>query len=133
MKETRMIIFYDEECTLCVRFKQAISLIDKNNTVQFRSIYDEKVYQDYPELDPEQCEEEVHMINEREVYRGAEVIAELAKTLPGVQKFSWLINKESAKSAMDMFYGQINEMRQMQRKKCFRCGSKKKRYEEREL
>lgn len=129
-----MIIFYDEDCNLCKRFKQAIELIDSKGNIKFRSIYDESVYEEFPQLNFSDCEEEVHMISEGKVYRGGEVIEELLKTLPAVKKFAWLIEKDSTKSALDAFYGQINDMRGMQKKKCFRCGSKRKRhYHEGEL
>lgn len=122
-----MIIFYDEDCTLCKRFKQGLELIDTKNTLKFRTIYDEKVYEEFPELKFEECEEEVHMISDGKVYRGPEVIEELVKIIPGVKKFAWLIEKDSSKSAFAAFYGQINDMRSMQKKKCFRCGSKHRR------
>lgn len=122
-----MIIFYDDDCTLCKRFKQAIELIDSSKSVTFRSIYEEEIYEEFPQLDFDACEEEVHMIHEGKIYKGSQVIEELIKVIPGVKKFAWLIEKDSARSALDAFYGQINDMRGMQKKKCFRCGSKKRR------
>ncbi|MAZ47827.1 MAG: hypothetical protein CME65_04650 [Halobacteriovoraceae bacterium] len=129
-----MVIFYDEDCILCKRFKQALQLIDSKKQINFRSIYDENVYLEYPQLTFEQCEQEIHMLSEGKVFKGGEVIQELLKVIPGVKKFAWLIEKDSSKSALDAFYGQINDMRGMQKKKCFRCGSKRKRhYHEGEL
>lgn len=128
-----MIVFYDSECTLCTRFKQAIGLIDRENVVEFKSIHDESVYRDHPELTFEACEEEVHMISNGTIFKGGAVIEELVKVLPGVKKFAWLMDKDSSRSAMDLFYGQINDMRKMQKKKCFRCGSRRKHYGEGEL
>jgi predicted DCC family thiol-disulfide oxidoreductase YuxK len=122
-----MIVLYDEECILCVRFKQAIELIDGGKKITFRSIYDEKIYKEFPDLTFEACEEEIHMLEDDIVHRGSEVIERLIQELPGVKKFAWLIDKESGRSAMRAFYGQINEMRNMQKRKCFRCGPKSKR------
>lgn len=133
-----MILFYDEDCVLCKRFKQGLELLDREKKITFRSIYDEKVYEEFPQLKFDECEADVHLIHAGQVYRGGEVIEQLITILPGVKKFSWLIEKESAKTAIDAFYGQISDMRAMQRKKCFRCGtrSQKRRvrqYQEREL
>ena len=119
-----MIVFYDEECNLCRRFKQALEILDKNNLYTFRSIYDDSIYSEFPQLKKEDCEEDVHMIHNGKIFRGSEVIEEIIKNIPGVKKIAWLLDKDSAKTAMDAFYGQISEMRAMQRKKCFRCGTK---------
>ena len=125
-----MIIFYDEDCTLCTRFKQGIELLDSKKSIKFRSIYEKEVYEEYPQLNFDDCENEVHMIADGKVFRGPEVIEELIKTLPAVKKFAWLIERDSARSALDAFYGQINDMRGMQKRKCFRCGSKRRTHHE---
>jgi predicted DCC family thiol-disulfide oxidoreductase YuxK len=130
-----MILFYDDECTLCRRFKQAISLLDKEKLITYRPIQDESIYTEFSQLNPDACAEDVHLLDGEKLLVGAEVVEHLAKSLPGVRKFSWLIEKESAQTALDLFYGQISDMRKMQKKKCFRCGSKsrKRTYTEREL
>lgn len=117
------LIIFDEECPLCHRFKKALTLMDTKNKLNFVSVNDEEVFKQYPKLSVDECLSEVHLIDEEEnIYRGAEVITYLVKFYPLVNKLAWLIDSESGKKAMDMFYGQINNMRKMKKKNCFRCG-----------
>ena len=116
-------LIYDSECSLCVRFKKALEFADTESLIQYKSVYDASVYVDFPELTEEDCEVEIHFItNEGKVLRGGDVIAYLVTILPAVKKFSWLVESNSAKKAMDAFYGQLNDMRLMKRRKCFTCG-----------
>ncbi len=119
-----MILIYDNECSMCSRFKKGLELLDIENKIQFFAVTDPAVYLEYPELNQEDCEEEVHLINEGKVYRGGEVITELLKHFPAVKKFAWLLDNEATQKAAKAFYGQLNTMRQMKKHGCFRCGTK---------
>ena len=67
------------------------------------------------------------MIDETgKIHRAGEVIEFLANHFPGVRKFAWLLDSDSAKSTMDAFYNRLNDMRLMKKRKCFTCGSGKK-------
>ncbi len=126
--EKKITLLYDSECTLCVRFKKALEILDNQDRMHYRSIYETAVYFDFPELNQAECEEVVHLIDsEGKIYRGSEVIEFLIKQFPGVKKFSWLLESDSAKKAMDVFYDQINDMRIMKKRKCFRCGKSHKK------
>lgn len=106
-------------------------MIEGGKQIDYKTIYDQGVYVKYPQLSKEKCEAEVHLIDlNGTIYRGGEAIEFLVKLIPGVSKFSWLMDSESSKKAMDMFYGKLNDMRIMKKRKCFTCGSsmKNKRY-----
>jgi predicted DCC family thiol-disulfide oxidoreductase YuxK len=120
-------IIYDSECSLCVRFKKALQFLDVDKHITFKSLHDNGTYIDYPELVKEECEELIHLIDETgKIYRGGDVIEYLVKLFPGVKKFAWLLDSESAKNAMDAFYGRLNDMRIMKQKRCYTCGNGKK-------
>ena len=121
--EDKHVLIYDSECSLCVRFKKALEFIDSDHKIQFRSLYEQSVYVDFPELNQEECLETIHLItNDKKILTGSDVIQFLITLNPGVKKFSWLIESESAEKAMNAFYGRLNEMRIMKKRKCFTCG-----------
>lgn len=127
--EKKNILFYDSECTLCSRFQKALLMLDNNKSLAYKSIHDEDTFELYPMLDEEACEQEIHLLDkEGNILRGAEVVEFLIKLIPGVKKFSWLIETESSKKAMDMFYERLNDMRIMKRRNCFRCGNPRRRH-----
>ena len=121
--EDKHLLIYDSECGLCVRFKKALEFLDKDKKINFRSVYDQSVYVDYPELKQEECEEMIHMVAaDGKILKGSDVVSFLIQLNPGVKKFSWLIESDSAEKAMGAFYGRLNEMRIMRKRKCFTCG-----------
>ncbi|MFT6631638.1 MAG: putative DCC family thiol-disulfide oxidoreductase YuxK [Bacteriovoracaceae bacterium] len=127
--DNKVTLLYDSECSLCIRFKKALEFLDLKNKVSYRSIHEAAVYIDYPELSLEQCEEVIHLIDtEGKVHRGPEVLEFLIQMYPGVEKFSWLLDSESAKKAMGAFYDRLNDMRIMKKRKCYTCGTPAKKH-----
>lgn len=118
----KYLIIYDAECPLCVRFKKGLSIIDIKNLISFKELNDPSVYTSNPELSPEACSDEVHMIGPKgRIFRGGEVIAELILELPGASKLSWLIEKESSKKTLDIFYNSLNRIRKAAAGDCPKC------------
>lgn len=127
MSDFKCSVIYDSKCTLCLRFKKALELIDHQKDVEFLPLYSPNVYLRYPQLSQEQCEKEVHLVSESgDILRGSDAVAYLVKILPGVSKFAWLINSESGKNVTNAFYKRINQMRMMQKRNCYTCGGDKK-------
>ena len=121
-------VIYDSECALCIRFKKALELIDIQKQVRFISLHENQTYIDFPELKKEECEEFVHLIDEEnKIYIGGYAISYLVNILPGVKKFSWLLDSDSGLKASNAFYKRINEMRMMKKRNCFTCGHPKSR------
>src|SRR3989344_4920216 len=109
MKYQLPLILYDPECPLCLRFKQGLHYLDKSLT--FVSAREDEVYQFYPELNRQACLEKVHMLLEdKSILSGPEVVDHLVKTLPGVSKFSWLLENEQGKKIKDFFYQKVEEL-----------------------
>lgn len=124
----KAILLYDSECSFCTRFKSALERIDSNQTIDYKSIYDKSVYIEYPQLKEDECHDLVHLIDESgTIYQGAEVIEYLVDVLPGVSKFAWLLDSDSAKNAVNVFYKKINDLRIMKKRNCYTCGSKVKK------
>lgn len=123
------ILLFDSECPLCVRFTQALRLVDKDDKIHFLSIYDEDIYKTYPELNKEKCEETIHFIKEnKEIISGSNVLEYLISEIPSVEKFAWLLESERSKQAVNAFYKKINEVRKIIKKKgCTGCGRASRR------
>ena len=64
------------------------------------------------ELDKSGCREAVHVIDEKHpILKGAEVIEYGAKHIPGVSKFTWLLENGMGQKTTHFFYDKINEFR----------------------
>lgn len=123
------ILLFDPECPLCLRFSQALRLVDPSQTIMFQSIYEEEIYVNYPELNKEECEAIIHLIDaEGNIIRGSQVVEFLVETLPAVKKFAWLIDNESSKKAIDAFYNKVNDIRKNIKKNgCAGCGQTRRK------
>ena len=120
------VLLFDAECTMCKRFQKALEMIDVKKVIKYVSIYDENIYIEFPFLSKDDCEGVIHLVDtDLKVYRGGEVISFLAKTYPGVKKFSWLLDSDSSKRALDLFYNRVSESRKTKRG-CSTCGGKHK-------
>lgn len=126
MEETsRPILVYDKDCALCVRFKQALAFLDKEELIQKVALQEDWLYESYPQLTKSECEETIHMLDEQgNVLKGSEAIEFLISFYPGVKKFSWLVENESGKKAVNFFYNKVNELREKVKKNCHGCGKK---------
>ena len=120
--QKKYILFYDDECSFCYRFKQALEHYDEENSLLFYSIRDEQTYEEFPFLDPEKCHDQVHLINpEGDIFVGPDVIAEIVKIIPKVSKLTWLLDNQASKKALDLFYGAVNNLRKSKVNPCRKC------------
>lgn len=119
------ILIFDQECSLCVRFKQALDFLDKEERVKKVPLQDDWIYEQVPALNREDCEETIHLVTpEKAILKGTEVIEYLISFYPGVKKFSWLVENESAKKAANIFYDKVNEIRKKIKEDCRDCGKR---------
>lgn len=125
------LLVFDSECPLCVRFTQALKLVDKDNDINYISLYEENLYEQFPFLNKDECEDVVHLIlSNNEVLRGGEVVEYLIHKIPAVEKFAWLMNPESTKKAAEAFYKKVNDVRKFVKKHgCKSCGGRSRRKE----
>lgn len=120
------IILYDDECTLCKRFKLALVKLDTKKELNFIDLHRDEVYKTFPFLSKNECENAIHLIDEKhQVYRAGEVIQFLVSYFPGVKKLSWLLDNDSAKKALDIFYYKVAEIRE--KSNCTSCSKASKK------
>jgi predicted DCC family thiol-disulfide oxidoreductase YuxK len=120
MKYHLPLVLFDPECPLCLRFKQGLEHLDK--TLQFVSVREDAVYEQFPELSRQDCLSKVHLITaDKKILTGPEVVDYLLQTLPGVSKLAWLLDNEQGKKVKDFFYQKVEELRELTRKKDTEC------------
>jgi len=128
MKFDLPLILFDSECPLCVRFTQALKLIDRSDDLHYIDIYNYEVYEQFPDLDPEACQDVIHLVtSDKRILKGPEVIDYLMHLFPAVKKFAWLVESEQGKKAVDFFYDKVNQIRKNGKAPCTKCNKKKKR------
>lgn len=122
------ILLFDSECNFCVRFSQALKLVDSERKIEMIPIQDMTIYERFSELNFEDCSETIHLIKtDRTIVKGGEVIKFLVNEIPSVKKFAWLLEPESAQNAMDAFYDRVNKARKIAKKikGCTTCGQRR--------
>ena len=128
MRPTRPVLIYDSECSLCERFKKGLDFLDKEEKIQKVALQEDWPFETFENLNREECEEVVHLVTEEgKMLKGAEVVEYLVSFYPGVKRFSWLIESESGKKAVDFFYDKVNQIRKNLKDDCRGCKSKRGR------
>jgi predicted DCC family thiol-disulfide oxidoreductase YuxK len=116
------LLIYDSECSLCVRFTEALRRLPGTSHINKMSIHEEKLYEYYPSLNKEECQKVVHLLLENgDILEGPKVIEYLIEQFPGVSKFSWLIESEVGQKTIDYFHKVANKARQSLIKRCPTC------------
>ena len=106
------LLIYDDLCPLCVRFKQGLERWDVQHTISYVPLQDEEVFKVFPQLDPLRCHEKIHYLCESgKILVGGEIIPELLRHYPGIEKMAWLLESEVARRSANFFYEKIEKIR----------------------
>lgn len=116
------ILLFDSKCPLCVRFKDSLMRLDGAHSITPVSIYNDDIYKQYPFLDRDSCQQEVHFITkDGQVLKGNQAIEHLIKLYPLVNSFSWLIESNMGKKAINYFHQMTDTYRKNLKRKCPSC------------
>lgn len=116
------IVIFDQECPLCVRFKQSLLFLDKGHEFEFIALQEEYLFQKYKILNKSECEKDIHvLLSEDKVLRGSEAISFIISKYSAAKKFSWLIESESGQKAINTFYDKVSQLRTKYKKNCPKC------------
>jgi len=116
------ILLYDDECPLCLRFKQAMERLPGHENINKVSIHDKDVYGAHPQVTYEQCVMALHFIEVNgEVFKGGDAAAKLLHHLPGIETFAWLADSDMGKKAVDYFYKMADRYKKELQKPCPQC------------
>tara|TARA_R110000868_G_C10946014_1_gene767436 strand:+ start:118 stop:489 length:372 start_codon:yes stop_codon:yes gene_type:complete len=116
-------IFHDSDCILCRRYKQALDLIAHNQIVWIDIHTDQCVA---PQgLSKAELLQEIHILNsDGDLLKGSEAIQYLISAIPAAKRFSWLIESDSAKKAIDVFHSTSDKLRRRLINSCPSCKNK---------
>lgn len=115
-------LIYDSECALCTRFKDGLSYLAPDSDLTYLSLHSEQTYEQFPQLDPSQCKDNIHLINTAgEVWVGADVIVELSHHIPKISKLAWLLESQAGRKAANIFYDKVNQLKKSRLNRCKSC------------
>ncbi len=118
------LLIYDDQCPLCVRFKQGLERLDLNHIITYVPLSSESVFTQFSQLDPEACRTKVHFIrSDGGVVTGKDVVVEVIKIIPGVGKLAWLLETDVGKSASSYFFDHVESIRKKIQEKDKSCGT----------
>lgn len=118
-----MKVYYDSQCELCRRYQQAIEFLARGK-LDWVDLHDSnsELPQDYSKED---LLNEIHALNDQgEVLKGAEALAAIIEHIPAAERFSWLMQRDSAKKALEVFYDTSEKLRRRLMKSCPSCQNK---------
>jgi predicted DCC family thiol-disulfide oxidoreductase YuxK len=118
------IIIFNPNCPFCFRFKGAIERLDVLKLINFVSVEDEQIFQQFPDLNKLACLEQIHMIDKhKNIIIGQDVIAGLISSISGIEHLGWLLDTTGGQKAVSFFYDKINELKKNYNEKnnCQRC------------
>lgn len=116
------ILLYDEKCSLCLRFKQAFERLPGASNITLISIYNEEVFNNFPQLDPEATFQEMHYLDgEGNIFAGKDALTQLMVEFPLVKKFAWLIESNMGQKAVSYFNQVAKNYRDRLIKDCNNC------------
>ena len=120
------LLIYDGDCALCLRFAQSIKHQKETEHITCVAYQDKNLYEQFPQLDEEQCRAHPHLILEDgSVLFGKMVLEYLINFFPIVKKFSWLLDKEMGKKAVELFYHAASKLHQkLKDDDCPSCGKR---------
>lgn len=112
-------IYYDSQCPLCCRYRQALNLLAKDQ-LEWIDIYTQ------PEANQAELLSVIHIkLSDGSILRGPEAMETIIKAIPGAERFSWLIDSNSAQKALNIFHETSDRLRRRLMKSCSSCHNKR--------
>lgn len=122
--QNKEIILYDENCSLCRRFKEALERIPGTEKIMMVSVHDENIYGTFPQLDKNECLKEIHFLDlNLNIFKGKDALTQIIKRFPLAEKFSWLIESGMGQKVINYFNDTAKFYRDHLIKDCKNCNS----------
>lgn len=116
------LLIFDPKCSLCLRVKRLLALIDRENKVQLVSLYAPELFEAFDNLSFDECYGKVHLIDEDNVVHvGADAVEFLLTNLSPFNKVPFLWQREGVRVAMRLGYELLNTYRLKHAPPCERC------------
>jgi predicted DCC family thiol-disulfide oxidoreductase YuxK len=117
------IVFFDPDCSLCLRIKKSIEYLDRKKMIHFMPLTSPAVFEHLPPAtEIEVLRETIHMLNPTGVLvTGHQVIDELMPLIPGVRRLAWMLESDSMQRMKKSFHRALEK----HRKESSCCGQKR--------
>ena len=113
-------IFYDQQCILCRRYKQALDFIDHTAFNWLDANDDESIK--IIDRTKDELLSEIHiLLEDSTVLSGSEAMSYILAKMPGASRFAWLMEKDSTKKAIETFHSTSEKLRRRLIKSCPSC------------
>jgi predicted DCC family thiol-disulfide oxidoreductase YuxK len=118
------ILLFDEECSLCLRFKQSVESVAGKERINTISLHNPDVYGRFSFLSKDRCQAELHLLlgdDASDLLCGGDALSYLVNLFPAIKKFSWLIDSGAGQKAVKFFYKTANLYRESLLNRCPGC------------
>ncbi len=118
-------VFYDGKCILCRRYKQALELLDKGNIEWYDANQEDS--SKIINIPTNELLADLHVqLPDMTVHTGSEAMSYIIKEIPAAARFSWLMEKDSTKKAIETFHTTSEKLRRRLIKSCPSCKNRSK-------
>ena len=122
--QNKEILLYDENCSLCKRFKEALERLPGTENILMVSVHDENIYSTFPQLNKDECLKEIHFLDiNLNVFKGSEALTRIVNRFPGAKNFAWLIESDMGQKVIYYFNKTAKFYREYLIKDCKNCNS----------
>tara|TARA_R110002049_G_scaffold198439_1_gene368449 strand:- start:1378 stop:1749 length:372 start_codon:yes stop_codon:yes gene_type:complete len=116
-------VFYDGKCILCRRYKQAVELLDNSKFTWLDA--NEESSSKMLNIPTQELLADLHVqLSDNSIIKGSAAMTYIIKQIPAASRFSWLMEKDSTKKAIETFHSTSEKLRRRLIKSCPSCKNK---------
>jgi predicted DCC family thiol-disulfide oxidoreductase YuxK len=117
-----LILVFDPNCPLCVRFTQALARVKIERPLACIPLTEDALYEAIPALNRENTARSLHLVVDKNtILEGGDALEFLASSIPACEPFLWLLGKNQGRRAIDYFYSKARELREKTKQSCSSC------------
>ena len=118
----RLILFYDDGCPLCRRFKAAIESWDSDALIEVVDLADAETQERFRNQDLSSAREQLTVCDRLgNLSHGVEALRRLTHLLPGIRRLTWAYRLPGVMPAVGKLYRAVHRRR---KQLCLKCGQK---------
>ncbi|MFB5663827.1 thiol-disulfide oxidoreductase DCC family protein [Alteribacillus sp. HJP-4] len=104
-KNHSYFVFYDGNCALCQKTKHQIEKLDKNYELEWHSIQNPSILEEFPFLEQDRIQKEMHLlVDETYLYTGFASIKRMMQVFPASRIITPLFRLPGADTAGRIIY-----------------------------
>lgn len=116
------LLIFDPKCSLCLRIKRLLQLVDRQKKLTLVSLYTPGLFETYDNLSFDECYGKVHLIDENDgVHVGGQAVEYLLNNLSPFDKLAPLWEQKAVRMALAFLYEILNTYRLKKSPDCETC------------